>query len=105
MLRRCLQLHLSLIVLADQTPRKAWPFRPPPGDGFGLDGDPVSEGLLLMDVSLIVAERGVQIVARHRSIRGDTHGRTRSVVLVPAGFSCASPATNRMNFLPADPTD
>src|SRR3954451_11945571 len=64
MLRRCLQLHLSLIVLADQTPRKAWPFRPPPGDGFGLDGDPVSEGLLLMDVSLIVAERGVQIVAR-----------------------------------------
>src|SRR4051812_12674100 len=65
MLRRCLQLHLSLIVLADQTPRKAWPFRPPPGDGFGLDGDPVSEGLLLMDVSLIVAERGVQIVARH----------------------------------------
>src|SRR4051794_12170632 len=67
MLRRCLQLHLSLIVLADQTPRKAWPFRPPPGDGFGLDGDPVSEGLLLMDVSLIVAERGVQIVARHSS--------------------------------------
>src|SRR3954463_13004855 len=69
MLRRCLQLHLSLIVLADQTPRKAWPFRPPPGGGFGLDGRSVSEGLLLMDVSLIVAERGVQIVARHRPFR------------------------------------
>src|SRR3954447_10528770 len=67
MLRRCLQLHLSLIVLADQTPRKAWPFRPPPGGGFGLDGDPVSEGLLLTDVSLIVAERRVQIVARQGS--------------------------------------
>src|SRR3954449_6897660 len=64
MLRRCLRLHLFLIALADQTPRKAWPSRPPPGNGFGLDGDPVSEGLLLMDVSLIVAERGVQIVAR-----------------------------------------
>src|SRR4051812_15677763 len=77
MLRRCLQLHLSLIVLADQTPRKAWPFRPPPGDGFGLDGDPVSEGLLLMDVSLIVAERGVQIVARH-STRTATPRASRS---------------------------
>src|SRR4051794_14967341 len=76
MLRRCLQLHLPLIVLADQTPRKAWPFRPPPGGGFGLDGDPVSEGLLLMDVSLIVAERGVQIVARHHGQRGRSRGRT-----------------------------
>src|SRR3954452_7755084 len=76
MLRRCLQLHLSLIVLADQTPRKAWPFRPPPGGGFGLDGDPVSEGLLLMDVSLIVAERGVQIVARQAAAPARTKPRS-----------------------------
>ena len=32
--------------------------------GFGLDGGPVSEGVLLMDVSLIVAERQVLTVAR-----------------------------------------
>src|SRR3954452_4986767 len=93
MLRRCLQLHLSLIVLADQTPRKAWPFRPPPGDGFGLDGDPVSDGLLLMDVSLIVAERGVQIVARHPTPRNPKRATRKGQILNHAPNWIATQAT------------
>src|SRR3954463_5281487 len=97
MLRRCLQLHLSLIVLADQTPRKAWPFRPPPGDGFGLDGDPVSEGLLLMDVSLIVAERGVQIVARQSRLRVRRAQRGR-IAEVKRMRSPSGPAPRSRNF-------
>src|SRR4051794_30215634 len=95
MLRRCLQLHLSLIVLADQTPRKAWPFRPPPGDGFGLDGDPVSEGLLLMDVSLIVAERGVQIVARHAGKRRSNRLRKGAPWLKTTLVQCAWAAARK----------
>ncbi len=80
MLEQHVAMLLSVASASDRplrpSPRKAWPFRPPPAAASGLTEARGGEAVQLMDVSLIVAEHKVLIVAQHQE------RRLRSAVLI-----------------------